>query len=102
MARYSEFTTKQLEVLEPLTKEAAHWKKKYEDIELKLAEKVITMDFEENKRLRKLSRDFRRKYEDLQAEINNIISAREEYEYCKKKADSYCKRAVSLQETWGF
>ena len=102
MARYSEYTAKQLEVLEPMTKEAAQWKKKYEEIEAKLGKKIITIDFEENQRLRKLSREFKRKYEDKQAEINNILNAREEYDYCLSKANSYCKRAESLKKTWGF
>ncbi len=102
MARYSEFTTKQLELLEPLTKEATMYKKKCDEINEKLRSKLITADFEENQRLRKMERDFKRKYEDKQAEINSIINAREEYEYCVSKAKSYCQRAESLKTTWGF
>ena len=37
-----------------------------------------------------------------QAEINNILNAREEYDYCVSKAQSLCKRAESLKKTWGF
>lgn len=102
MAKYDGLTDKQLAVLEPMTKEATTWKRKYDEVNERLAKKIIAADFEENQRLRKMARDFKRKYEDAQAEINSIVNAREEYEYCVSKAQSLCKRAESLKETWDF
>lgn len=102
MARFNRLTTKQIQVLDPLKEEATFYKKKYEEINVKLSNRLINCDFDENQRLRKLARDFKRKYEDKQAEINNILNAREEYDYCISKAQSLCKRAESLKKTWGF
>ena len=101
MATYRNLTPKQLELLEPMAKEAAVLKKKCDEIAEKISQKVI-IDFEENKRLRKMERDFKKKYKEKQAEINDIVNAREEYEYCLKKANSLCQRADSLKKTWGF
>lgn len=102
MAKYHDLTAKQLELLEPMTKEAAEYKKRYDEISERLAKKIVSADFDENQRLRKLARDFKRKYEDKQAEINSILNAKEEYDYCVSKAQSLCKRAESLKKTWGF
>lgn len=102
MAIYRDLTQKQLDLLEPMTKEAAVYKRKADELKAKLSQRLVNINFDDNQRLRKMERDFRRKYEDKQAEINNILCAKEEYEYCLSKANSYCQRAESLKNTWGF
>lgn len=102
MALYSNLTTKQMEVLEPIKKDLDVYKKKYDDICKKLGARIVTADFEENQRLRKVARELKRKCEEKQAEVDNILNAREEYDYCVRKAQSLCKRAESLKKTWDF
>ena len=102
MARYQNLTEKQIQILEPLKKEAAELKKQVDSLQEKLAKKVVSADFDENKHLRTAARDTKRKYEDKVAEIESILRAREEYEWCLSKAQTLLRRADNLNETWEF
>ena len=102
MARYNGLTQRQREEIDAIEREKAYYKQQYERMERNLAKKIMTAGFEENKRLRKLAQDNKRKYESLQNEIESILNAYDEYEQCKSKADSLLTRAESLKETWGF
>ncbi len=101
MALYGTYTPKQQEVLNMLTKEASFYKRKWDEAKQKLMNKPL-LNFEENRITRKKAREFHEKYENLTAQINDVLQAKDEYEYCLKKCKSYLDRAETLKETWGF
>ena len=85
-----------------LTQQASFYKRKWDEAKQKLKSNPFSLNFEENKITRNKAKEYCEKYEDLTAQINDVLQAKDEYEYCLKKSKSYLERAEILKETFGF
>ena len=85
-----------------MMQQASFYKKKWDETKQKLKNNPFSLNYEENKITRKKAREYQQKYEDLTAEINDVLQAKEEYEHCVQKAKSYLDRAETLKKTYEF